>query len=192
MYCLFEGIDTSGKTTQIALLKKRYPDAIVTREPGGTPLGTRLREIILHRGVKSFKSELFLFLADRAEHIREVIAPNRGKLIFSDRGFISGIAYAMANHPDLDESFLIEQNLFALDGHLPDRIFLFLTTAETIRARMDAKEEDTIEKRGIEYLLQVQKNMERIVKKLDLPCHYIDASDSIEAIHQNIVKGLHS
>ncbi|OQX75030.1 MAG: dTMP kinase [Campylobacteraceae bacterium 4484_4] len=190
MYCLFEGVDTSGKSTQIALLKKRFPEAIVTKEPGGTPLGERLREIILHHGAQSFKSELFLFLADRAEHTREVIAPNQKKLILSDRGFVSGIAYAMANHPDLDESFLIEQNLFALDGHLPDQVFLFLTTEELIRQRMQTKEEDMIEKRGIDYLMRVQKNMEHIVKRLDLPCHYIDASDPIEAIHQNIIKGL--
>ena len=108
MYLIVEGIDTSGKSTQIELLKKLYPDAITTKEPGGTPIGIKIREMILHEGVNNHKSELFLFLADRAEHYKNIIEPNLDKTIISDRGFISGIAYALANHEDYKKDFLLQ------------------------------------------------------------------------------------
>jgi len=61
MYILFEGVDTSGKTTQIELLKKVYPDAIYTKEPGGTSIGLELRSLLLDRGLKSYIAEMYLF-----------------------------------------------------------------------------------------------------------------------------------
>ena len=167
----------------------KYPDAIVTKEPGGTALGSRLRQMILHEGVASHKSELFLFLADRAEHYATVIAPNRDKMIFSDRGFISGIAYALANHPDYDLDFLLDLNRFALDETMPDMVILLQTNEALIKARMGEKREDMIEKRGLEYLLRVQQNMIDILKKLDIQYHIYDASEPIGRIHQQI-KGL--
>ncbi|RUM64532.1 MAG: dTMP kinase [Sulfurospirillum sp.] len=189
MYLIFEGVDTSGKSTQATLLKEAYPDALLTKEPGGTALGLQLREMILHEGVANHKTELFLFLADRAEHYHEVIAPNRDKLIISDRGFISGIAYALANHPEYDLDFLLQLNRFALDNTLPDLVILLQTNEQLIRERMGTKSEDMIEKRGIGYLLSVQQNMVDILKKLNIKYAIYDASEPIERIHQNI-KGL--
>jgi dTMP kinase len=189
MYLIFEGVDTCGKSTQVSLLKEAFPDAIVTKEPGGTKLGGEIRRLILHEGVANHKTELFLFLADRAEHYHEVIAPNRERLIISDRGFISGIAYALANHPEYDLDFLLELNRFALDDTLPDLVILLKTDEKLIRQRMGQKREDMIEKRGIDYLLQVQQNMIDILKKLNIKYHIYDASESIESIHQQI-KGL--
>jgi len=110
MYIVFEGVDTAGKSTQVALLHKHYPEAIMTKEPGGTELGVTLRELILHKGVKNHKTELFLFLADRAEHYKNVIVPHHDKMILSDRGVISGIAYALANHESYEMDFLISLN----------------------------------------------------------------------------------
>ena len=189
MYLIFEGVDTSGKSTQVELLHKAYPDAIVTKEPGGTKLGVKLREMILHEGVQNHKSELFLFLADRAEHYHEVIKPNQEKLIISDRGFISGIAYALANHPDYDLDFLLKLNRFALDDTLPDLVILLQTNEMLIKQRMGEKSEDMIEKRGIDYLLRVQENMVDILKKLNIKYEIYDAAEPIESIHTKI-KGL--
>jgi dTMP kinase len=189
MYLIFEGVDTCGKSTQVELLKKAYPDAIITKEPGGTRLGRKLREMILHEGVQNHKTELFLFMADRAEHYHEVIAPNLDKLIISDRGFISGIAYALANHPDYDLDFLLKLNRFALDNKLPDLVILLQTNQKLIQERMDEKREDMIEKRGIDYLLRVQQNMIDILKKLNIKYQIYDANEPIERIHQQI-KGL--
>jgi len=107
MYTLLEGIDRSGKSTQIKLLKREFPKAIFTKEPGGTPLGQKIRSILLHSNQKPASlAEVFLFLADRNEHINKVIKPNLDRLIISDRGFISGIAYGVAR--GLDEEMLLE------------------------------------------------------------------------------------
>ena len=91
MYILFEGIDTCGKTTQIELLKGKFDNLLVTKEPGGTNNGIKIRKLILNGKIYSKQAEILLFLADRAEHFEEVIKPNKSKLIVSDRGLISGL-----------------------------------------------------------------------------------------------------
>ena len=186
MVVLFEGIDTCGKSTQIELLKQTHPEIITTKEPGGTPFGIKAREILLESSILSKRAELLLFLADRAEHYEEVIRPNQHKLIVTDRGFISGIGYALANGDfDLDE--MIYLNTFALQGNLPDKVILFLTDLETLKERLGSKELDGIELRGLEYLLKVQDHMKETVLKLNIPHLFIDATDSIENIHQTIL-----
>ena len=189
MYILFEGIDTCGKSTQIDLIRESHPDLLVTKEPGGTTFGKKAREILLHDRLSSKRAELLLFLADRAEHYEEVIKPNRNRLILSDRGFISGIGYALANG-DFDFDTLVRLNRFALEDHLPDRIILFLTDMETLRQRISQKELDGIELRGLEYLLSVQKHMRESIIQLGIPHLFIDASDSIEDIHLAILEYL--
>lgn len=186
MVVLFEGIDTCGKSTQIELLKQKHPEIITTKEPGGTTFGIKAREILLESSIISKRAELLLFLADRAEHYEEVIRPNDHKLIISDRGFISGIGYALANGDfALDE--LVTLNKFALHGNLPDKVVLFLTNMETLQERLSGKSLDGIELRGLEYLLSVQEHMKQTVLKLGIPHLFIDATDSIENIHQTIL-----
>ena len=186
MYVIFEGVDTSGKSTQVSLLQEAYPDAMVTKEPGGTKLGMTLREIILHQGVQSHKTELFLFLADRAEHFETRIKPYQNQMILSDRGLVSGIAYALANHASYDLDFLISLNRFALDDTMPDKVILLQTNEALIRARMGEKNADMIEKRGIAYLLQIQRIMIDVLEALNIDFITIDAAKSIEDIHQEI------
>jgi len=186
MYILFEGIDTCGKSTQIELLSKEHPEILITKEPGGTAFGMKAREILLQDSLASKRAELLLFLADRAEHYQEVIKPNRNRLIISDRGFISGIGYALANG-DFDFEELITLNRFALEGHFPDKIILFLTDMETLQERTAAKVLDGIELRGLEYLLDVQEHMRQSIVRLGIPHLFIDATDSIENIHQSIL-----
>jgi dTMP kinase len=185
MYILFEGIDTCGKSTQIDLIKQRHDEIIVTKEPGGTDFGVKAREILLHGRLSSKRAELLLFLADRAEHYEEIIKPNRNKIIFSDRGFISGIGYALANG-DFGFDTLIELNRFALEDHLPDKIILFLTDMKTLQERTSQKELDGIELRGLEYLLEVQEHMRQSIIKLDIPHLFIDATEDISTIHTTI------
>ncbi|MDR1285246.1 MAG: dTMP kinase [Campylobacteraceae bacterium] len=187
MFVLFEGIDTSGKTTQIEKLKSVNADIKVTFEPGATKLGKELRAILLEKDFKISKAaELLLFLADRAEHYEKIIAPNAEKLVISDRGFLSGIAYALTNNQNLDVPFLIEANRFALGGKLPDKIVFFKTTKELLISRIKTKSHDKIESRGIEYLLTVQENMEKVLKKIDINHMILDANESIESLHVKI------
>jgi len=186
MYILFEGIDTCGKSTQIELLAEKYPEIIVTQEPGGTAFGKKAREILLADSLASKRAELLLFLADRAEHYEEVIEPNQNRIVVSDRGFISGIGYALANG-DFDFEALVKLNKFALKDHFPDRIILFMTNMETLEERTSEKSLDGIELRGLEYLLTVQGHMMESIIRLDIPHLFIDATDSIENIHQAIL-----
>jgi len=186
MVVLFEGIDTCGKSTQLELLKQKHPQIITTKEPGGTAFGIKAREILLESAILSKRAELLLFLADRAEHYEEIIQPNQDKLIISDRGFISGIGYALANGDfELDE--LVTLNRFALQGDFPDKVILFLTDIQTLQERLGSKSLDGIEERGLEYLLSVQEHMKQTILALEIPHLFIDASDSIEHIHQMIL-----
>ena len=188
MYVLFEGIDGVGKSTQIEILASKFPDAIVTKEPGGTQLGENLREILLSSNIKIGKrAEILLFLADRAEHFEKLIQPNLGRLILSDRGFISGIAYALANDENLDENVLLELNKFALNDKFADKIVFFEASRELISSRLKNRgTSDKIEARGLEYLLKVQSLMKQILIKNGFETLFIDASKSIELISKEI------
>jgi len=189
MVILFEGIDTCGKSTQIALLAQKHPELLITHEPGGTPFGEQARGILLSDSLSSKRAELLLFLADRAEHYEEVIKQNSDKTILSDRGFLSGIGYALANG-DFDFETLLGLNHFALDGDFPEKIILFVTDMETLRQRTSKKSLDGIELRGLEYLLSVQKHMQESLEKLEIDHLIVDATESIEAIHQKIISYL--
>ncbi len=204
MYILFEGIDTCGKSTQIDLLSNELRtrhlskfnivpvdqiedyNIIITKEPGGTKFGEEARRILLNDSLQSKRAELFLFLADRAEHYEEVIEPNNNKIIISDRGFLSGIGYALANG-DFDFDELVSLNKFALEGHFPDKVILFLTDMKTLEERTSAKSLDGIELRGLEYLLTVQEHMRESILKLGIPHLFVDATQDIESIHQTIL-----
>jgi len=187
MYIIFEGIDTCGKTTQIELIAKQFSDAIITREPGGTEFGKKIREILLADSLNSKQAELLLFLADRAEHYTQIIKPNQDKLILSDRGFLSGIGYALANG-DFEFEHLLALNKFALDDKFPDLIILFETDMKTLQERTQNEEKilDGIELRGLEYLLNVQEKMRESLNRLEIPYLLIDARMDIETIHQKI------
>ena len=187
MYILFEGIDGAGKSTQIARLAAVFPQAIVTKEPGGTKLGENLREILLKENGLDKRAEILLFLADRAEHSGKIIKPNSDKMIFSDRGFVSGMAYALAGGNFSFEE-LLNLNKFALQGNFPQKIVFFKADESTLRSRLGLRAQmDGIEARGFEYLLRVQDAMEEILQKLDVRYVTIDAAMDEEKI-TNLIK----
>lgn len=182
MYLAVEGIDFSGKSTQITALKALYPDAVFTAEPGGSPLGEKLRELVLHRQMHSL-ARTFLFLADRAEHAAKVLQPNREKLIISDRSLISGIAYA---HSDAEEALLITMNKLAAHDILPDIAVLLKIDKETLLTRMALEKTDEIEKQGVDYLLAVQDNMVEVAESLGILLIAIDAARTPQDITNDI------
>ena len=187
MYVIFEGIDGAGKSTQIARLAVAYPQAIVTKEPGGTKLGENLREILLKENNLDKRAEILLFLADRAEHFGKIIKPNSNKMILSDRGFVSGMAYALAGGNFSFEE-LLNLNKFALQGNFPQKIVFFKANESTLRSRLGSRTQmDGIEARGFEYLLRVQDAMEEILQKLDIRYVTIDAALDEEKI-TNLIK----
>jgi len=124
----------------------------------------------------------FYFLADRAEHIEEVIKNNENKIVISDRSMISGIAYA--NQLDIDK--LVELNLIATDNTLPTHVILLELTPEELKFRLSQKDNDSIELRGIDYLINIQNRMKETIKKLNINHIFIDASLKIEEIEKKI------
>jgi len=187
LYILFEGIDGAGKSTQIARLAAAFPQAIVTKEPGGTKLGENLREILLKENDLDKRAEILLFLADRAEHFGKIIKPNLDKMILSDRGFVSGMAYALAGGNFSFEE-LLNLNKFALQGNFPQKIVFFKADESTLRSRLGSRAQmDGIEARGFEYLLRVQDAMEEILQKLGVRYVTIGAALDEEKI-TNLIK----
>jgi len=192
MYIAIEGIDTAGKSTQIELLSRNFPDAIITKEPGATKIGKEIRELVLSAKAKSKKAEFLLFLADRAEHIKEVIEPNlHTKMIISDRSVVSGVAYALTQE-EINERAIVHLNRFATNGIYPQKVFLLQLTKEELEFRLSQKELDGIELRGSEYLLKIQDAIIKAAKLLEIELIIIDATQSIEAINQEILSQINS
>lgn len=189
MYIAIEGIDTAGKSTQIDLLSKKFPDAIITKEPGATKIGKEIREMVLSARAKSKKAEFLLFLADRAEHIHEVIEPNLHKMIISDRSVVSGVAYALVQH-NIDKKSILELNKFATSSIMPKKVFLLRLTKEELEFRLSQKKLDGIELRGSQYLLDIQDAMIESCKLLNIELVEIDATNSIEKISKEILTQL--
>ncbi len=189
MYIAIEGIDTSGKSTQIQMLAKHFPDAIITKEPGGTEVGKKIRDIVLSAQTKSKKAEFLLFLADRAEHIKEVIEPNLQKTIISDRSVVSGVAYALIQD-EISQTAILHLNRFATDSIYPQKVFLLKLTKEELEYRLSQKELDGIELRGSEYLLKIQDSIVEASNLLNLDLVTIDATKSIEEITKIILDNM--
>jgi len=185
MYVAIEGIDTAGKSTQIEALRSIFPDALITKEPGGTAAGIDIRNMVLHGNLKSKTAELLLFLADRAEHTESIILPNMNKLIISDRSAVSGMAYASVQNL-CDESTLVMLNRLATNGTLPDTVFILKLTPEELAHRLNQKEHDVIESRGIDYLLSIQESLIASAYALGIQTHVIDATQSIDTITNEI------
>lgn len=139
MFVTFEGLDGSGKTTQTALLGTMLEgegrEVVLTREPGGTELGERIRELLLNGAEMSAWAEASLFAAARAELVERVIYPalERGADVVCDRYIDSSLAYqGIARGLGVDR--VLELNLHATRGLLPDRTFLLLLEpAEALR-----------------------------------------------------------
>ena len=189
MYIAIEGIDTAGKSTQIKALQNHFQNALITKEPGGTKIGTEIREMVLSAKAQSKKAEFLLFLADRAEHTQEVIKPNLDKMIISDRSAVSGIAYALVQG-NIAKEELITLNNFATDSIYPQKVFLLRLTQKELEFRLSQKELDGIELRGSEYLLSIQEALIQAANLLQIELVTIDATQSVEEITKQILNNI--
>ena len=190
MYIAIEGIDTAGKSTQIQAIQKEFTNAIITKEPGATEIGVEIREMVLSTRAKSKKAEFLLFLADRAEHIKEVIEPNiNTKMILSDRSAVSGVAYALIQG-EISKEDLLSLNNFATNGIYPEKVFLLHLTKEELEFRLSQKELDGIELRGSEYLLKIQNAIVEATQLLGIELVTIDATQSREKITKEILNNI--
>ncbi|WP_367147099.1 dTMP kinase [Microbacterium proteolyticum] len=144
LFLTLEGGDGAGKTTQAALLEEwlraQGREVVRTREPGGTDVGVRIRDIVLHhRGHIAPRAEALLYAADRAHHIETVVqlAIARGDVVIQDRYLDSSVAYQGAGRV-LDADDVRELSLWATGGLLPDLTVLLDLDPASARARLDA------------------------------------------------------
>jgi dTMP kinase len=194
MFITFEGMDGAGKTTQINLLKKHLEekgyDVVLTREPGGTEVCEKIRDIILdkdHFGMNNM-CEAFLYAASRAEHVEKVIKPalKAGKIVICDRFVHSSIAYQGYGR-GLGKEVVAAINDRAVDGVYPDMTFFMMLPADNVHNRINqsGKDHDRLEKENVEFFERISKGYMELAENEDKST-ILNAKDSIESISKNI------
>lgn len=192
LFITFEGPDGSGKTTQIkslaSFLVDRGYDAVLTREPGGTPISEKIRDLLLDRNHQEMdnRTEALLYAASRAQHVAEVIQPAllASKTVICDRFVDSSIVYQGFGRNLGDAVRVI--NEFATGGITPDVTFFLKVDPKVGMERIATKAQDRLELETITYHQAVFKAYE------ELECRYperiigIDAGKTIEEISEEI------
>lgn len=195
IFITFEGIDGCGKSTQLALLKEEFNkeglEYIEVREPGGTVVGEKIRNILLDKKNDSMTrmAELLLFEAARAQITEEVIVPalERGTHVICDRFYDSTSAYqGYANKMGRDLTDFL--NLKATNDTSPDITFLLDIDPEAAYKRRAVRgEEDRIELMGLSYQEKVREGYLELAKTEER-IRVVDASSTPEAIYEEIRK----
>ena len=142
-FIVFEGGDGAGKSTQVALLREALERAgrqvTVTRQPGGTPLGQQIRDLVLHGDHVAPRAEALLFAADKAHHVETLVRPalQRGEVVISDRYTDSSVAYQGAGR-ELGAQGVHDLNMWAVEDLVPDLTVVVDISAEEGRRRRGA------------------------------------------------------
>lgn len=195
-FITFEGPDGSGKTTQIKLLEeyligKGY-EVVVTREPGGTPIGEAVREIILDTAYKemNFITEMLLYAASRAQHVGQLIIPalEQGKMVLCDRFVDSSIAYQGLGR-GLGIEVVEEINRVALQGVTPDMTLFFDLDPEKglLRGKAREREADRLELEDLKFHREVYQGFCALCSKHPERFRRINADSNINDIHLQII-----
>lgn len=187
----FEGLDGSGKSTQIRLLatklRERGFDCVETREPGGTPLGQLLRSAFLEtKETVCPIAELFLFSADRAQHVEVLVRPalEKGKVVLSDRFTDSTIAYQCGGR---GISFQIVSHLIniATGGLKPDlTIFLDLPVSEALKRKLV---ENRMDSENVEFYERVRQSYLQIAESEPERFRTVSAEGTVEEVNQRVL-----
>jgi dTMP kinase len=193
MFLSLDGIDGVGKSTQMRLLvewlEAQGHRVVTCRDPGSTPLGESLRELLLHSGEDrpiGPRAEMLMYMAARAQLLDEVIRPalDDGAVVVSDRYLMANLVY-QAHAGGLPREAVAAVGAIATDGVMPDRVFLLDLDPEAADERR-GREPDRMESRGAEYRRRLRDGF-LVEAKLDPQrVTVIDATQSIEAIHAAI------
>jgi dTMP kinase len=190
-FITFEGVDGAGKSTHLAwfadVMRKRGLDVVVTREPGGTPLGEQLREILLNQTM-SIGTETLLMFAARLEHIEQVIKPalRAGKWVISDRFSDASFAYQGGGR-GMDWEKLRQLEQWVHPDLQPDLTLFFDVPVEVARQRLannvsldrfEQEQSDFFERVRAGYNKRIQENPQRYA--------VIDAAQTLESVKQEL------
>jgi dTMP kinase len=194
MFISFEGLDGCGKTTQVELLEAyletRDLEVVATREPGGTPLGEQLREIVLHGEKISPWAEVAIFAAARAELVDQVIEPalSRGAIVISDRFVDSSLVYQGVAR-GLGVEKVLQLNLHATRGLLPDRTFLLLVDQALSEARV-GEERDRMERESEEFRRRIDAGYRQLAELFPERVVALDGTQPRELIARQVRQAL--
>lgn len=195
LFVVFEGGDSVGKSTQVAFLADHLEAVgvphLVTRQPGGSPLGARLRAMILDpaSGDVDHRAEALMYAADKAQHVYEVVRPalDRGEVVISDRYVDSMIAYQGAGRAlDIDEVGGL--GWWAVGGLRPDLTVLLDTDPE--RAVANIRDKDRLEAAGAELHERARHHFLDLAAQRPGEYLVLDARDSREAIAARVAEAV--
>jgi len=193
-FITLEGPEGAGKTTQVRLLSAKLDAAnvpyVLTRDPGGTPLGKQIRHILLKPGNPvAPMAELLLYQADRAQNINEVILPGlkAGKLVICDRYIDSSIAYQGFGR-DIDLKLIEQLNNMSTQGLKPELTLLFDIESEAGLGRLHPGGHDRMEKEAIEFHHKVRQGYLTLAKQEPERFRIIDATKALHSVQEDMVR----
>ena len=194
-FITFEGSEGCGKTTQVQKLAERLARSgvthLVTREPGGTPIGETIRELLQfapHNSCMTPETELFLFEASRSQLVREIIKPalERGICVIADRFFDSTTVYQGAARK-LDRRIVDRLNAFAVGDCVPDITFVLDVDAATAESRMrQPRAPDRMEQQPAEFYKRVREGYRQLAAHDAKRIVLIDASRDVDQVENEI------
>jgi dTMP kinase len=182
-----DGVEACGKSTQAGLLAGAL-DAVLTREPGGTAIGARLRSIVLdpdHAELDA-RAEALIYASDRAQHVAEVVAPalSAGRHVVSDRSFGSSLAYqGYGRGLALDEVALV--NRWAMAGRSPDLVVLLRLGVDESLRRLGA-ERDRLEREDLDFHRRVADGFDRLAAADPALWVVVDGSGEVRAVSDRL------
>ncbi|PYS97754.1 MAG: dTMP kinase [Acidobacteria bacterium] len=199
-FITFEGIDGCGKSTQMRMLASHLRmlgrEVVTTREPGGTPLGTHIRKVLLDAEEQVDPlAELLLYAADRAQHVRTLVRPalDSGHVVVSDRYADATVAYQGAGRGFPDE-LISDVVALATGGLMPDLTFIFDLTVDesqrraSHRTRKGNKQHDRLDAEDAAFHTRVRDAYLRIAAAEPNRVRVIDASGSVQETHGQVLQ----
>ena len=194
MFVTFEGLDGSGKSTQAELLRGRLEadgeQVVATREPGGTELGERIRDLVLHGGHVTPWAEALLYAAARAQHVDEVIRPalEQGASVVCDRYLDSSVAYqGVARGLGLDR--VLDLNLAAVSGLMPDRTFLLALDVAHLSDRL-RREHDRLERESDDFHARADAGYRELAARFPERIVVLDATLPADTLAEEVYGAL--
>jgi dTMP kinase len=192
LFLAFEGGDGAGKSTQLGLLRDWLEGlgrtVVVTREPGGTPFGQHVRDLVLHGDHVAPRAEALLFAADRAHHVETLVRPalERGDVVLTDRYLDSSVAYQGAGR-DLGADEVRALSMWATRGLLPDLTVVLDVPPETGRSRRSGVH-DRLESEPDDFHARVRRHFLDLAAREPARYLVLPADGTREEIHAAVRK----